>query len=57
LEEIDAIFVDSKAVFDPPRVARQLPRQHLADIGFEGRIQASKGKTEQVEQVGKEGQI
>lgn len=32
LEEIDEIFLQSKNIFDPPRVARTLPRLHIAEI-------------------------
>jgi sugar porter (SP) family MFS transporter len=32
LEEIDEIFAQSKHVFDPPRVARNLPRLHIAEV-------------------------
>ncbi|PYI06706.1 general substrate transporter [Aspergillus sclerotiicarbonarius CBS 121057] len=32
LEEIDEIFLQSKSVFDPPRLARTLPRMHLAEV-------------------------
>ncbi|PYH43897.1 putative MFS sugar transporter, partial [Aspergillus saccharolyticus JOP 1030-1] len=31
LEEIDEIFLQSKSVLDPPRLARTLPRMHLAE--------------------------
>ena len=31
LEEIDEIFLRSKSVLDPPRLARTLPRMHLAE--------------------------
>ncbi|KFY02591.1 hypothetical protein O988_02052 [Pseudogymnoascus sp. VKM F-3808] len=31
LEEIDEIFLQSKNIFDPPRVARRLPRLHLSE--------------------------
>ncbi|KAI9935068.1 hypothetical protein MW887_000689 [Aspergillus wentii] len=31
LEEIDEIFLQSKTVLDPPRMARRLPRMHIAD--------------------------
>lgn len=31
LEEIDEIFLQSGSVLDPPRVARRLPRMHIAD--------------------------
>ena len=31
LEEIDEIFLQSGSVLDPPRVARRLPRMHVAD--------------------------
>ncbi|KAB8233750.1 general substrate transporter [Aspergillus alliaceus] len=37
LEEIDEIFLQSKSVFDPPRLARTLPKMHLAeDVDIEG---------------------
>jgi sugar porter (SP) family MFS transporter len=32
LEEIDEIFIRSKSIFDPPRVARSLPRMHFAEV-------------------------
>ncbi|GIJ98167.1 hypothetical protein Aspvir_000282 [Aspergillus viridinutans] len=32
LEEIDEIFIQSKSIFDPPRVARSLPRMHFAEV-------------------------
>ena len=32
LEEIDEIFLQSKHIFDPPRVARRLPRLRMAEI-------------------------
>lgn len=35
LEEIDEIFVQSKHIFDPPRVARNMPRLHIAAIHVE----------------------
>lgn len=31
LEEIDEIFVRSKNIFDPPRIARSLPKMHFSD--------------------------
>ncbi|KAJ5706743.1 general substrate transporter [Penicillium malachiteum] len=31
LEEIDEIFLQSKSIFDPPRIARSLPRIHVAE--------------------------
>lgn len=31
LEEIDEIFLQSKSIFDPPRIARSLPRMHVGD--------------------------
>ncbi|OBT96002.1 hypothetical protein VE01_06759 [Pseudogymnoascus verrucosus] len=31
LEEIDEIFLQSNNIFDPPRVARRLPRLHLSE--------------------------
>ncbi|KAJ5641352.1 hypothetical protein N7490_005352 [Penicillium lividum] len=31
LEEIDEIFIQSKSIFDPPRIARSLPKMHVAD--------------------------
>ncbi|KAJ5917241.1 hypothetical protein N7466_010795 [Penicillium verhagenii] len=31
LEEIDEIFLQSKSIFDPPRIARALPKIHVAD--------------------------
>lgn len=31
LEEIDEIFLQSRNIFDPPRIARSLPRMHVAD--------------------------
>lgn len=36
LEEIDEIFAQSKNIFDPPRVARNLPRLHIAEIHVMG---------------------
>lgn len=36
LEEIDEIFLQSKHIFDPPRVARRLPRLHIAEIHAKG---------------------
>ncbi|GMG31756.1 unnamed protein product [Aspergillus oryzae var. brunneus] len=37
LEEIDEIFLRSKTIFDPPRLARTLPKMHLAeDVEIEG---------------------
>lgn len=36
LEEIDEIFLQSKHIFDPPRVARNLPRLHIADVHVKG---------------------
>jgi len=51
LEEIDAIFVESKTIFDPPRVARRLPRQYLADITFDAEIVAAKEKVDHVERA------
>lgn len=32
LEEIDEIFTKSKSIFDPVRVAKELPRQHLSSF-------------------------
>ncbi|KAF9889534.1 hypothetical protein FE257_007244 [Aspergillus nanangensis] len=32
LEEIDEIFLQSKGILDPPRVARRLPKMHLAEV-------------------------
>ena len=32
LEEIDEIFLQSKSIFDPPRVARRLPHLRLAEV-------------------------
>lgn len=32
LEEIDEIFLQSKNIFDPPRVARRLPRLRIAEV-------------------------
>jgi len=31
LEEIDEIFLQSRSIFDPPRVARSLPKMYIAD--------------------------
>ena len=31
LEEIDEIFLQSRSIFDPPRIARSLPRMHVAE--------------------------
>jgi sugar porter (SP) family MFS transporter len=31
LEEIDEIFIQSKSIFDPPRIARSMPKLHVAD--------------------------
>ncbi|KFY35141.1 hypothetical protein V494_06181 [Pseudogymnoascus sp. VKM F-4513 (FW-928)] len=31
LEEIDEIFLQSNSIFDPPRVARRLPRLHISE--------------------------
>ncbi|KAJ5818958.1 general substrate transporter [Penicillium riverlandense] len=31
LEEIDEIFLQSRSIFDPPRLARTLPKMHVAD--------------------------
>jgi MFS family permease len=31
LEEIDEIFLQSRSIFDPPRLARSLPKMHVAD--------------------------
>lgn len=36
LEEIDHIFLHSKNIFDPPRVAQSLSRQHLSTIHIKG---------------------
>lgn len=36
LEEIDEIFLQSKSILDPPRVARRLPRLHIAEVHTEG---------------------
>ena len=30
LEEIDEIFTASKSIFDPVRIAKKLPKQHLS---------------------------
>lgn len=32
LEEIDAIFVESKSIFDTVQVARRVPRAHFTDL-------------------------
>lgn len=37
LEEIDEIFLQSKNIFDPPRVARRLPRLHISDGVLDGK--------------------
>ncbi|KFX97895.1 hypothetical protein V490_02573 [Pseudogymnoascus sp. VKM F-3557] len=37
LEEIDEIFLQSKNIFDPPRVARRLPRLHLSEEMLDGK--------------------
>ena len=31
LEEMDAIFAQSKSIFDPPKIARTMPRRRLVD--------------------------
>ncbi|KAJ5592035.1 uncharacterized protein N7459_002404 [Penicillium hispanicum] len=31
LEEIDEIFLQSRSIFDPPRIARTMPKMHVAD--------------------------
>lgn len=38
LEEIDAIFTESKSIFDTVGVARRMPRTHLAELGYEKKI-------------------
>ncbi|KAJ5887203.1 hypothetical protein N7504_011250 [Penicillium tannophilum] len=39
LEEIDEIFIQSKSIFDPPRIARSMPRLHVAETqGIEGEM-------------------
>jgi hypothetical protein len=35
LEEIDEIFVQSRSIFDPPRLARSLPKMHVVDKDFD----------------------
>lgn len=45
LEEIDEIFVQSKSIFDPPRIARTLPRMqnlHVSDAEAEPRSSTEK---------------
>ena len=49
LEEIDAIFAESKSIFDPPRVARRLPKQHLVDLAVGDKVDGLKQETEHVE--------
>lgn len=36
LEEIDEIFLQSRSIFDPPRIARSLPRMHVAEAHIVG---------------------
>lgn len=38
LEEIDAIFAESKSIFDTVQVARKMPRLHLAELAREEKI-------------------
>lgn len=45
LEEIDAIFTNSKSIFDTVRVARNMPRMHLTELaqgekGLSGSVQS-----------------
>ncbi|KAL5385838.1 hypothetical protein DPSP01_004616 [Paraphaeosphaeria sporulosa] len=35
LEELDAIFAQSKSIFDTVRVAKQMPKIHLKELGYE----------------------
>lgn len=49
LEEIDEIFLQSKSILDPPRVARSLPAMHLADVHPEGT--QSKNDSDRIEDV------
>jgi hypothetical protein len=47
LEEIDLIFMNSKTIFDPVRIARTLPKAHLAE-----QMEASAGKGQETNQKG-----
>ena len=38
LEEIDAIFAESKSIFDTVQVAKRMPKMHLAEIGVKEKV-------------------
>lgn len=38
LEEIDAIFTESKSIFDTVQVARRVPRMHLTELRDEEKV-------------------
>ena len=41
LEEIDAIFVESKSIFDCVRIARRMPKTHLAELGVDDKVHST----------------
>jgi hypothetical protein len=49
LEEIDAIFAESKSIFDTVGVARRMPRSHLAELVTEDKD----GRAEYLEDLDK----
>jgi hypothetical protein len=56
LEEIDEIFTKSKNIFDPVRIAKQLPKQHLStfleqEAQHDSEIKDAVQKLEHVENV------
>lgn len=38
LEEIDAIFTESRSIFDTVKVARRVPKMHLTDLAHDEKI-------------------
>lgn len=41
LEEIDAIFAESKSIFDTVKVAQRMPKMHLAELGYEKKVEVA----------------
>lgn len=49
LEEIDEIFLQSKNIFDPPHVARRLPRLRIAEMHGKDEMDSAQEQVQRVE--------
>lgn len=50
LEELDAIFAQSKSILDTVRVAKQMPKMHLKEMGYDKKTEDAEHK-EKIEDV------